>query len=79
MKNESKPSKKQKEYARKILLDPILFASHVLGVSVWQKEAEILKSIKSNRRTAAERLRRNVFDQQACVKSDHIDISLFKF
>src|SRR6266404_583852 len=52
MKNESKLSKKQKEYARKILLDPILFASHVLGVSVWQKEAEILKSIKSNRRTA---------------------------
>ena len=52
MTTEATLSEKQKDYARKIVLDPVLFASHVLGVDVWQKEAEILQSIKRNRRTA---------------------------
>src|SRR6267378_1954719 len=52
MNNESVLSREQIAYVRKILLDPVLFASHLLGEDVWQKEAEILQSIKNNRRTA---------------------------
>ena len=52
MTTESTLSEKQKDFARRIVVDPVLFASHVLGADVWQKEAEILQSIKSNRRTA---------------------------
>ena len=52
MKTESTLSKKQRDYARRIIADPVLFASHVLGVKVWEKEAEILRSVKNNRRTA---------------------------
>src|ERR1700736_3080499 len=52
MKTESSLSKKQKDHARRVIADPVLFASHVLGVEVWGKEAEILQSIKNNRRTA---------------------------
>ena len=51
MKTESTLSKKQLDYARRIIADPVLFASHVLGVKVWEKEAEILRSVKNNRRT----------------------------
>jgi hypothetical protein len=52
MKTESSLSKKQIDHARRVIADPVLFASHVLGVEVWGKEAEILQSIKNNRRTA---------------------------
>jgi hypothetical protein len=42
----------QKEYARREFLDPVLFASHVLGMDLWEREIEILRTIKSHRRTA---------------------------
>ena len=52
MKNEATLSKKQRDYARRVIADPVLFAKHVLGVEVWEKQAEILQSVKNNRRTA---------------------------
>ena len=45
-------SSEQKEYARRVIQDPVLFASHVLGVDLWAREVEILQTIKSHRRTA---------------------------
>jgi reverse gyrase len=50
--NRGELSDKQKEYARKVIRDPVLFAAHVLGVDLWARESEILRSIKSHRRTA---------------------------
>src|SRR6202521_2915570 len=52
MTTESTLSEKQKDFARKIVVDPVLFASHVLGADLWEREAEILQSIKDHRRTA---------------------------
>jgi hypothetical protein len=52
MKTKSTLSKKQRDYGRRIIADPVLFASHVLGVEVWKKGADILQSVKNNRRTA---------------------------
>jgi hypothetical protein len=52
MTSESTLSKKQKKHARRIIVDPELFARHVLGVKVWEKRVEILQSIKNKRRTA---------------------------
>jgi hypothetical protein len=43
---------KQKEYLRKVIQDPVLFASHVLGVDLWEREIEIVQTIRSHRRTA---------------------------
>ncbi len=40
-------SDKQKQYERKVMLDPVLFASHVLGADLWPTEVEILRSIKN--------------------------------
>jgi phage terminase large subunit len=45
-------SAEQCEFVRKVMRDPVLFATHVLGVDLWEREAEILRSIKSRRRTA---------------------------
>src|SRR6266446_3928315 len=42
----------QKSFVRNVVSDPVLFAKHVLGVSLWEREAEILQSIKDHRRTA---------------------------
>ncbi len=42
----------QKEYARRVIQDPVLFASQVLGVDLWAREVEIVQTIKSHRRTA---------------------------
>jgi phage terminase large subunit len=42
----------QKAYVRKVLGDPVLFATHILGAGLWKREAEILRSIQNNRRTA---------------------------
>src|SRR5580692_4707646 len=42
----------QKEYARGVIQEPALFASHVLGVALWEREVEIVQTIKSHRRTA---------------------------
>lgn len=45
-------SAEQKSFFKKIVRDPVLFATYVLGVDLWEREAEILRSIKSHRRTA---------------------------
>src|SRR5271170_2484828 len=45
-------TEQQKFLVRKALKDPILFANHILGVSCWEGEVEILWSIKTQRRTA---------------------------
>src|ERR1700734_95123 len=37
---------------KNVVGDPVLFASHVLGLDLWPREAEILRSIKTQRRTA---------------------------
>jgi phage terminase large subunit len=42
----------QKAFVKKVVSDPVLFANHFLGVSLWEREAEILRSIKTHRRTA---------------------------
>lgn len=43
---------KQIALFKEVLRDPVRFASHVLGLDLWPREVEILRSIKSNRRTA---------------------------
>jgi phage terminase large subunit len=50
--NNSELSARQKLFVRNVMSDPALFATHVLGVSLWKREAEILQSIKTHRRTA---------------------------
>jgi len=45
-------SAEQCEFVRKVMRDPVMFATHVLGVDLWEREAEILRSIKAERRTA---------------------------
>jgi hypothetical protein len=53
MKNETHElTTDQKAYARSVFQDPVLFASHVLGADLWEREVEILRSIQTNRRTA---------------------------
>jgi Terminase large subunit, T4likevirus-type, N-terminal len=42
----------QREFVKKVIKDPVLFATHVLGVDLWPREIEILRSLKNNRRTA---------------------------
>jgi hypothetical protein len=42
----------QKYRIRRALKDPVLFAEQILGVSLWEREVEILRSIKKQRRTA---------------------------
>jgi phage terminase large subunit len=43
---------KQIELARRGLVDPVLFARRFLGVRLWGRQAEILRSIKDHRKTA---------------------------
>ncbi len=45
-------SSQQKNLARKLVSDPVLFASHVLGAQLWERQIEILHSIQRCRRTA---------------------------
>jgi hypothetical protein len=52
MKNKKTLSDEQKARTRKTLIEPVLFAKRVLGATLWEKEVEILESIKKNRRTA---------------------------
>jgi phage terminase large subunit len=52
MKNNHELSAEQKAFVKKLLRDPVLFANHILGVTRWEREAEILQSIKRHRRTA---------------------------
>jgi phage terminase large subunit len=42
----------QKAYVRKVISDPVLFASNVLGAKLWKRQIEILRSIQNRRRTA---------------------------
>jgi phage terminase large subunit len=51
-KNRHELSAKQKEFVRNVVSDPVLFATHILGVSLWDREAEVLHSIRTSRRTA---------------------------
>lgn len=51
MKNR-KITAKQIELARKGLIDPVLFARRFLGVRLWERQAEILQSIRTHRKTA---------------------------
>ena len=37
---------------KNVVRDPVLFASRVLGLDLWPREVEILRSIKNQRRTA---------------------------
>src|ERR1700683_5855819 len=50
--NSAERSPRQKFFVRNVISDPVLFAAHVLGVDLWEREAEILRSIKTHRRTA---------------------------
>src|ERR1700730_9748440 len=52
MKTDHELSPEQKSFVRRVVSNPVLFATHVLGVTLWQLEIEILRSIKSHRRTA---------------------------
>ena len=51
-KTDQELSAEQKAFVRKVVSDPALFATHVLGADLWQREAEILRSIRTHRRTA---------------------------
>src|SRR5260370_7966229 len=51
-KNNQDLSLEQREFVREIVREPALFAENVLGLRLWDKEVEILKSIKMHRRTA---------------------------
>ncbi len=51
-KNNHELSAEQKLFIRKVVGDPALFANHILGVSLWERETEILQSIRTHRRTA---------------------------
>ena len=51
-KNSDELSTQQKLFVKKVMKDPVLFATHILGVDLWQREAEILRSIQQHRRTA---------------------------
>ena len=42
----------QMQHARSLFRDPVLFARCVLGVNLWEREVEILRSVETHRRTA---------------------------
>jgi hypothetical protein len=52
MKNDQELSPEQQRFVRKVVRDPVLFATHILGIDLWPREMEILRSIKTHRRTA---------------------------
>ena len=53
MKSKSKGiTPKQIESARQGIVDPVLFARRFLGVQLWERQAEILQSIRTRRKTA---------------------------
>ena len=52
MKTKQELSTEQKTLARRIVSDPVLFATHVLGAQLWERQVEILRSIQKCRRTA---------------------------
>jgi phage terminase large subunit len=52
MKAKEELSTQQKTLARRVVSDPVLFATHVLGAQLWERQVEILRSIQKCRRTA---------------------------
>src|SRR5713226_858196 len=52
MKSNHELSAEQISFVKDVVRDPVLFANQFLGVSLWDREAEILQSIKNHRRTA---------------------------
>jgi phage terminase large subunit len=50
--NHEELSAEQVSFVKDVVRDPVLFANQFLGVSLWDREAEILQSIKDHRRTA---------------------------
>jgi hypothetical protein len=52
MESDHELSDEQKSVVRKVVRDPVLFATHMLGVDLWPREVEILRAIKDHRRTA---------------------------
>jgi hypothetical protein len=52
IKTEQELSPEQRLFVREVMRDPVLFATHVLGIDLWPREMEILRSIKQHRRTA---------------------------
>jgi phage terminase large subunit len=53
MKNRSnKVTARQVEFAREVIVDPVLFARRILGVRLSESQAEILQSIRTHRKTA---------------------------
>jgi phage terminase large subunit len=52
MKTNEELSTQQKTLARRVVSDPVLFATHVLGAQLWERQVEILRSIQKCRRTA---------------------------
>jgi hypothetical protein len=51
-KNNEELSAEQRAFIERVVRDPGLFANHILGLTLWEREAEILRSIKHQRRTA---------------------------
>jgi hypothetical protein len=45
-------SAERQRFVRKVLRDPLLLATHFLGVDLWEREVELLPSIQTKRRTA---------------------------
>src|SRR5579864_816469 len=45
-------SPQQKTLARRVVTDPVLFGTNVLGAQLWERQIEILHSIQNCRRTA---------------------------
>ena len=50
--NDAMLSARQKLFVKNALRDPVLFATHILGLDLWPREAEILRAIRDHRRTA---------------------------
>src|SRR5208337_4702583 len=51
-KNRSTLSNEQATFVKKVVRDPVLFANKILGINLWELQAEILRSVASRRRTA---------------------------
>jgi phage terminase large subunit len=52
MENNNQLSPQQIAYIRRIAIDPVLFATQVLGTTLWEGQVEILRSIEKYPRTA---------------------------
>ncbi|MGD0290595.1 MAG: hypothetical protein ABSC63_13180 [Candidatus Binataceae bacterium] len=48
----SRVTLERKKSAQNVIKDPVLFANHILGANLWEREVEILRSIQHHRHTA---------------------------